>query len=176
MAHIPNFLDRVGSWALIVGALAFGIFWEVTLSDLDIPWMAALSIHGLSLATMAFGLIQLERSAVTERSWVGRTAVAVTIIGSFASVVLLAAGLSLLAVTLWREPGWRAAPSVLVTGSIALLLSYLLGARVGTEGAPDPSMAAALLFGAAGFLVPIGLILTAIKLRGLLVPGTAGTR
>lgn len=159
MTDNAHLLDRIGRWALVVGALAFGIFWESTLFDIDIPWPIALSIHGLSIATIALGLIHLERSAATGRSPIGWSGVALVIIGGFASFVLLAVGLSLLAVSLWIKPGWRAAPSLLVAGSIALLLSYLLGARVGTEGAPDPGLVASVLFCAAGFLIPIGLVL-----------------
>ena len=162
-SHNTHLLDRIGRWALIVGSLAFGIFWESALFDIDIPWLIALSIHGLSIATIAFGLIILERSAATGGSSIGWSGVALVIIGTFASFVLLAVGLSLVSVSLWIKPGWRAAPSVLVAGSIALVLSYLLGARVGTEGAPDPSLGAAVLFGTAGFLIPLGLVLISAK-------------
>ena len=159
----PHSLDRIGRWALVVGALAFGIFWESTLFDIGIPWVIALSIHGLSFVAIPFGLIQLERSAATGGTPMGWSGVALVIVGGFASFVLLAVGLSLLAVSLWIKPGWRAVPSVLIAGSITLLLSYLLGARVGTEDAPDPSSEAAVLFGAAGFLIPIGLVLIGAK-------------
>ena len=165
----PHLLDRIARWALVVGALAFGIFWEAALLDsaiswLDLPWPIALSIHGLSITTIAFGLILLERSAATGGgSLIGWSGVALVIIGTFASFVLLAVGLSLLAVSLWIKPGWRAASSVLIAGSITLLLSYLLGARVGTEDAPEPSLGAAILFGAAGVLIPIGLALISTK-------------
>ena len=159
----PHSLDRIGRWALIVGALAFGVFWESALFNIDIPWMIALGIHGLSLVTIAFGLVQLERSPAAGGSPLGWSGVVLVILGSFASFVLLAVGLSLLAVSLWIKPGWRAAPTVLVAGSLALLLSYLIGARVGTEDAPDPSLGAAVLFGAAGFLIPVGLVLISGK-------------
>lgn len=159
----PHFLDQIGRWALVVGALAFGIFWESALFSVDSPWVIALSIHGLSIVTIAFGLIHLERSGATGKSAIARVGIALIIIGSFASFVLLAAGLSLVSVSLWIKPGWRAAPSVLVAGSIALLLSYLLGGRVGTEDAPDPSLGAAILFGAAGLLIPLGLVFISAK-------------
>jgi len=176
MAHSQDatFADRAAVWSLIVGALAFGVVWETSLFDIDIPWLVDLSIHGLSIATIAFGLIQLERSTAPGSSSIGWVGVTLTVIGTFASFVLLAVGLTLLAVSLWIQPGWRAGPAVLVVGSIALLLSYLLGARVGTEGAPDPSLAAAVLFGSAGFLIPTGLVLIGVKKAALMQSGKRG--
>lgn len=154
-------VDRIGRWSLVIGALAFGIFWETALFEVDTPWPIALSIHGLSIGTIALGLIQLQRSLVVGSSSIGWVGVALTVVGTFASFVLLALGLTLVAISLWIQPGWRAGPVVLIVGSTALLLSYLLGARVGTEGTPDPSLAAAVLFGGAGFLIPLGLVLIA---------------
>lgn len=158
-------MDQVGRWALLIGALAFGVFWQAALfnAHIEIPSLIALSIHGLSIVAIAFGLIQLERSAAIGGSPVGWAAVGLSILGSFLSFVLLAVGLSLLAISLWIKPGWRLVPGVLVAGSTALLLSYLLGARVGTEDAPDPSLEAAVLFGVAGIFIPIGLILISAK-------------
>lgn len=157
-------MDQVGRWALVLGALAFGIFWEAALfnPNTEPPVLVALGIHGLSFMTIAFGLIQLERSSAMGGTAIGWTAVTLVSIG-FLSFVVLAVGLLLLAVSLWRKDGWLAAPSVLVAGSTALLLSYLLGARVGTEDAPDPSLGAAVLFGAAGILIPTGLILISAR-------------
>jgi hypothetical protein len=160
-------VDQAGVWSLIVGALAFGVFWEIALFGTDIPWPVALSIHGLSITTIALGLTLLERSPATGSSigWIG---VALTIVGTFASFVLLALGLTLVAISLVIQPGWRAGPGVLVVGSIALFISYVLGARVGTEGAPDPSVPAAVLFGIAGLLIPFGLVLIAAKAASLM--------
>jgi len=163
--------DRAGLWSLIIGATTFGIFWERALFEIDIPWPIALSIHGLLIATIAFGLIQLELSTSTRSSSTGWVGIALTVIGTFASFVLVAVGLTLVAISLWIRRGWRAGPAVLVVGSVALLLSYLLGARVGTEGAPDPSLAAAVLFGGAGFLIPTGLLLISAKKAALMQSG-----
>jgi hypothetical protein len=158
-----NNLDRLGRWSLVIGALAFAFFWETALFDVDAPWVIALSIHGVSIATIAFGLIKLEQSSVTGGFPIGWVGTAMAIVGTFASFVLLSVGLTIISISLWIQRGCRAAPAITLIGSVALLLSYLLGARVGTEGARDPSLAAAVLFGGAGFLIPLGLVLIAAK-------------
>jgi hypothetical protein len=159
--------DRSVPWSLRIGGLAFGVFWGTPLLGGDMPLAIALGLHGLSIATIAFGLIQLERSAAVGRSLIRWVGVALTIIGTFAWIVLLPPGLTVVGSSLWIQRGWRVGPAVLIVGSLALFLSYLLGARVGTEGAPDPSLSAALLFGSATILIPLGLVLVAAKAASL---------
>ncbi len=174
--HHPDGLDAAGIAALILGAISFATLWEAALFELDTAWPLALIIHGISIATIAFGLIRLQRG-VLDRSarltWVG---IILAVVGSFASFVLLSVGLALVGVAVCIQRGWRAGPIVVILGSATLLASYLLGARIGTEGAPDPSTAAAASFGIAALLIPLGLILIAIaEARLIRSDGTAKT-
>jgi hypothetical protein len=157
-------LNRAGPWLLVMGAVAFGLFWEAALlSDADIPVAISLGVHGISIVTIAIGLIQLQLSASTDRSAIGWAGVALTIAGTAASFVLLAVGLILLAISLLRARAWRDVSTLLIVGSIALLISYLLGARVGTEDAADPSLIAGIFFGGATLLISLGLLLIGAK-------------
>lgn len=169
MKDKANLLDRAGPWFLVIGAVAFGLFWEAALfSDADIPVAIALGVHGISIVTIAMGLIHLQRSASTDRSAIGWVGVALSIAGTAASFVLLAVGLILIVISLLRAREWRDVSSLLVAGSIALLISYLLGARVGTEDAADPSLVAAIFFGGAILLISLGLLLIGVRqLAGL---------
>ncbi|MFN2489214.1 MAG: hypothetical protein ABR529_05690 [Actinomycetota bacterium] len=133
----------------------------MALFDVHGPWVITLGLHGLSIVSIALELILHQRLPDTRTSLLSWIGVVLTIIGTFASFVALALGLTLVAISLWINLGWRITPVTLVAGSIALATSYALGARVGTEGAPDPSAPAAVLFGTAAFLIPIGLILVA---------------
>jgi len=72
----------------------------------------------------------------------------------------------LVAISLWLAREWRDISIVLIVGSIALLMSYLLGARVGTEDAADPSLVAGILFGGAVLLIPVGLLVIGVKQLG----------
>jgi len=157
-------LDRAGPWLLVIGAVAFGLFWEAALlSDADIPVAISLGVHGISIITIAMGLIHLQLSASTDRTTIGWVGVALTIAGTAASFVLLAVGLILIVISLLRAREWRDVSTLLVAGSIALLISYLLGARPGTEDAADPSLVAAIFFGGATLSISLGLLLIGVK-------------
>jgi hypothetical protein len=110
----PNGLDAAGIAALIVGAISFATFWEAALFELDSAWPIALSIHGVSIATIAFGLIRLQR-VVLDRSapltWAG---IILAEVGSFASFVLLGVGLALVGVAVCIQRGWGAGPIVVI--------------------------------------------------------------
>ena len=160
--HQHNGLDAAGIAALIVGAICFALFWGAALFELDTAWSIALGIHGVSIASIAFGLIRLQRVVLdTSRplTWAG---IILAVVGSFASLVLLGVGLAIVGVAVGNQRGWRAGPLLVILGSATLLVSYLLGVRIGTEGAPDPSTVAAASFGTAVLLIPLGLILIAI--------------
>jgi hypothetical protein len=164
MKDKAGLLDRAGPWLLVMGAVAFGLFWEAALlSDADIPVGIALGVHGISIVTIAMGLIHLQRSASTDRSAIGWAGVALTIAGIAASFVLLAVGLILIAISLLRAGVWRDVSTLLIVGSIALLISYLLGARVGTEDAAGPSLVAGICFAGATLLISLGLLLIGVK-------------
>jgi hypothetical protein len=164
MKDKADLLDRAGPWLLVMGAVAFGLFWETALlSDADIPVAIALGVHGISIVAIAIGLIQFQLSASTDRSAIDWVGVVLTIAGTAASFVLLAVGLILVAISLLRAREWRDVSTLLVVGSIALLISYLLGARVGTEDAADPSLIAGIFFGGATLLISLGLLLIGVK-------------
>ena len=164
MKDQADLLNRFGPWILVIGAVAFGLFWEAALlSDADIPVVISLGVHGISIVAIAIGLIHLQRWGSTDGSAIGWVGVALTIAGTAASFVLLAVGLILIAISLWLAREWRDVSIILIVGSIALLMSYLLGARVGTEDAADPSLAAAILFGGAALLISLGLLLIGVK-------------
>jgi hypothetical protein len=155
-------LNRAGPWFLVIGAVAFGLFWEAALlSDADIPAAIALGVHGISIVMMAIGLIHLQRSDSTNRTAIGWIGVALSIAGSAASFVLLALGLILVTITRLRE--WRGVSTILIAGSVSLLISYLLGASVGTEDAAEPSLVAGILFSGATLLISLGLLLIGVK-------------
>jgi hypothetical protein len=79
----PGLLNRAWPWLLVMGAVAFGLFWEAALlSDADIPVAIALGVHGISIVTIAMGLIHLQLSASTDRSAIGWAGVALTIAGT----------------------------------------------------------------------------------------------
>ena len=164
MKDKADLLNRAGPWFLVIGAVAFGLFWEAALlSDADIPVAIALGVHGISIVTIAIGLIHLQRSASTDGSAIGWVGVALSIAGTAASFVLLAVGLILVAISLLRAREWRDVSTLLIVGSIALLISYLLGARVGTEDAAEPSLVAGIFFGGATLLISLGLLLIGVK-------------
>ncbi len=166
MKDKTSLLNGVGPWFLVIGAVAFGLFWGTTPFDANIPSAISLGVHGISIVTIAIGLIHLQRSASTDGSAIGWVGVALTIVGTAASFVLLAAGLILVAISLWLAREWRDVSIVLIVGSIALLMSYLLGARVGTEDAADPSLVAGILFGGAALLISLGLLFIGVKQLG----------
>lgn len=167
MKDQANLLNRVGPWFLVIGAVAFGLFWETTLlSDADIPVAISLGVLGISIVAIVIGLIQLQRSASTDGSAIGWVGVALTIAGTAASFVLLAVGLILIAMSLWLARVWRDVSIILIVGSIVLLMSYLLGARVETEDAADPALAAAILFGGGTLLIALGLLLIGVRQLG----------
>jgi hypothetical protein len=153
-------LNSAGRWALMVGAVSFAIFWGMSLVAIDGPWALTLGLHGLSIVSIAFGLIRQYQSTPEIRNplldWIG---VALTIIGTFASFLILALGLTILAISLWTNDQRRLAPVVLVGGSTALALAYGLGARIGTEDAADPSLLAEILFGIGVLLISLGLLI-----------------
>jgi hypothetical protein len=159
-------LNEAGRWALIIGAVSFAIFWGMPLLEIDSPWAITLGLHGLLIVTIAFGLIRQQQTTMETRNtlldWIGGV---MTIIGTFASSLILAVGLTFVAISLWRN-GHRVAPVVLVGGSTALALSYALGARIGTEGAADPSLPAAVLFGIGVLLIALGLLIVAATAVG----------
>ena len=164
MKDRAELLNRAGPWLLVIGAVAFALFWEAALlSDADIPVAISLGVHGISIVTVAMGLIHLQLSASTDRLSVGWVGVALTIAGTAASFVLLAVGLILVAISLLRAREWRDVSTLVIVGSIALLISYLLGARVGTEDAADPSLVAGIFFGGATLLISLGLLLIGVK-------------
>ena len=174
MKDKDDLLDRAGPRLLVIGAVAFGLFWEAALlSDADIPVAIALGVHGISIIAIAMGLIHLQLSASTDRSTIGWVGVALTIAGAAASFVLLAVGLILIVISLLRAREWRDVSVLLVAGSIALLISFLLGARVGTEDAADPSLVAGIFFGGATLLISLGLLLTGARLLSASPSGTS---
>jgi len=71
MKDNADLLNRVGPWFLVIGAVAFGLFWATTLFDANIPSTISLGVHGISIVTIAIGLIHLQRSASTNRSAIG---------------------------------------------------------------------------------------------------------
>ena len=148
----------------MLGASAFALFWTAALFGPDIPWIVALGIHGISIGAIAFGLIELWTSLLrhTPGGRIALVGIIVSIIGSFASFILLAIGLSVIAITLWSL-GSRGVPVPLAVGSVALVASYVLGARIGTEDAPDPSLMAAVLFAVAVISIAMALVMLGLK-------------
>lgn len=160
---VNRFLYQAGRWLLIIGAMLFSVFWQLALFEVEGPWAITLGLHGLSSLAVAVGLILHQRLPETRVSLLSLIGVLLTVVGTLASFVVLALGLTLIAISLWIDVGSRVPPVMLIAGSVVLAVSYVLGARVGTEGVPDPSIPAAVLFGTATLLIPIGLILTAIE-------------
>jgi hypothetical protein len=126
-------LNSAGRWALMVGAVSFAIFWGMSLFAIDGPWALTLGLHGLSIVSIAFGLIRQYQSSTESRNpllnWIG---VALTIIGTFASSLILALGLTTLAISLWTNDQRRLSPVLVIGG----LQPSLLPTDSGLASAP----------------------------------------
>lgn len=158
--------DTATRISLIIGSVAFGLFWGSTLVDLQAPWMISLGMHGLSIILISFGLINRQRTADGSQFHrrLGWTAVAVTIAGLLTVVPLFATGFALVGLSLltWRRwlPG-----AVLTLGGLVFFAAYVFGTRIGDEAASKPDAGLSVIFAVALVLIVGGL--SAIGVRPL---------
>lgn len=75
--------ESAAGFSLIVGGVAFGLFWGRELINVQPPWLISLGVHGLSIVLISFALINLQRRRThsgVERN-LGWSGVALTLAG-----------------------------------------------------------------------------------------------
>jgi hypothetical protein len=155
---------KISGVSLIVGALAFGLFWGRELVEIQPPWMVSLAVHGLSILLISVGLIgmQLETAAPPTLRTVGWVANTITIVGLLTVLPLFLIGLACLGV-LWVVSRAWVRGSVLMIGALVFLAAYLFGSRIGDEGAREIGPTLSVAFSSALLLIVGGIVSTGLQ-------------
>jgi hypothetical protein len=168
----------VGGWALIVGGLAFALFWAgaaaSTTFDVDLPWFAGLAVHGISIVTLVTGLVLLALSTLRAPS--GRiiaVGAGVAVLGLLMVFPLFPAGLAVVAAGLLRD-GWpREVAMTTLVGALGLLALMVwryvtIGEAIaGDEGAPPLETVPAIAYVVTVVITAAGVVmLGGIRRRG----------
>jgi hypothetical protein len=156
----------IGGWSLVLGSFAFLIFWGAApLSVNDaIPWPVALAVHGMSIVLLSIGLVLTARYVAEPiaGSRVTRAGAAVAIAGLLAVLPLIPVGFGIFAVGLVLAGRDRIAAVVVAAGSVVLLATYVFGARVGVEDAPELSDGLRVAFQVSVLFIAIGLVIVGL--------------
>ena len=149
---------KVGGWCLIVGGLLFALFWSKSLVDVEVPWIAALSVHGLSIVLLTIGLItfQLGTERASPLSRLRWASVVVAIVGLWTVLPLFPMGLALLGVILSIRRRWVTG-ALLAGGSAVFLAAYVFGTHIGDESASAARGQLVLVFAVGLVLIAAGL-------------------
>ncbi len=151
----------LGGYALVVGALAFAVFWVMSATSFDdVPWAASLAIHGASIACLLFGLAalapELRSPGATNRMVL--VGVAITAVGLLTVFALIPLGLVLVGIGRLTARADTIPAALLVAGSVGLLTAVIAGVRVGMEDAPSLGLGSMLWFQGSAILIAAGLI------------------
>ena len=157
---------RIGGWSLLLGSLAFLIFWGAAPTSVNdaVPWLVALAVHGTSIVLLSIGLVLTARN-VTQPivgSWVTRAGAAVAIAGLLTVFPLIPVGFGVFAIGLVLAGRDRIGAVVATAGSVVLLATYVLGSRVGMEDAPEPSDGLRVAFQVSVLLIAVGLVIVGL--------------
>jgi len=156
----------IGGLSLVLGSFAFLIFWGAapTAVNSTIPWPVALAVHGTSIGLLTVGLVLTARY-VTQPivgSWVTRAGAAVAIAGLLTVFPLIPVGFGVFAIGLVLAGRDRIGTVVAMAGSVGLLVTYVLGARVGMEDAPELSDGLRVAFQVSVVLIAVGLAIVGL--------------
>ena len=145
---------------MIVGAIAFAVFWVLAPTSVnDVPWAAALAVHGVSIAALLIGLAAL--ALATSGDPRGRpmiAGIAVTTLGLLTAFLLIPIGLAAVAIGILLIRGSRLAAVLLLGGSAGLVAVFAAGARVGIDDAAPLSNGEMVWFQASVALTATGLV------------------
>lgn len=142
------------------------IFWGAAPTSVNdaIPWPVALAVHGMSISLLSIGLVLTARY-VTQPivgSWVTRAGAAVAIAGLLTVFPLIPVGFGIFAIGLVLAGRDRIGAVVATAGSVVLLATYVLGARVGMEDAPELSDGLRVAFQVSVLLIAVGLVIVGL--------------
>ena len=157
---------RIGGWSLVLGSFAFLIFWGAAPTSVNdaVPWLVALALHGMSMVLLSIGLVLTAR-CVTQPivgCWVTRAGAAVAIAGLLTVFPLIPVGFGIFAIGLVLAGRDRIGAVVATAGSVVLLATYVLGARVGMEDAPELSDGLRVAFQVSVLLIAVGLVIVGL--------------
>jgi hypothetical protein len=156
----------IGGWSLVLGSFAFFVFWGAAPTSLDdaIPWSVALAVHGMSIVLLSIGLVLTARDVTRPivGSWVTRTGVVVAIAGLLTVFPLIPVGFAIFAIGLVLAGRGRIGAVVATAGSLVLLATYVLGARVGMEDTPELSDGLRVAFQASVLFIAVGLVIVGL--------------
>lgn len=147
--------------ALAVGAVGFAVFWGAspTSANEDLPWIATLAVHGLSIVCLLFGLGTLALETRGDpRARTTFLGIGVTMAGILTAFLLIPIGLAVVGIGLLMVRGSRVAAALLLGGSAGLIAAYATGARVGMESAAPMSSGEIAWFQVSVALTAVGLI------------------
>ena len=155
----------LGACALILGALAFLVFWgsDVAWDDkllgAAVPWWIRLAVHGIAIVLMTSGLIMRNWIAPTSDAATRyeRIAAGVSIAGLLTVLPLFFVGIALLGVVTIVARGLFAAGLALLLGATLFAVTYGSGVRLGFEDGPPLSQIDKVLAASSITLVTIGL-------------------
>ena len=158
-------MRTISGTALVVGGLAFGLFWGQSLFDRgERSRLLSLGMHGLSIFLLTFGLIAMQRAATgaPRRRRLGWIGVGLCIAGLWTVLPLLGLGFALLGLSLI---GTRHSlvGSLLSVGAVLFAAAYLFGTHLGDEGAAEPDTGLRIVFAVALVLIAGALALIGFR-------------
>ena len=155
----------LGACALILGALAFLVFWgsDVAWDDkllgTAVPWWIRLAVHGIAIMLITPGLIMRYWMTPTSDSATRyeRIAAGLSIAGLLTVLPLFFVGVALLGVVTIVARGLLAVGLALLLGATLFAITYGSGVRLGFEDGPPLSQIDKILAASSITLVTIGL-------------------
>jgi hypothetical protein len=157
-------VNQMSGTSLVIGSLAFGLFWGRELVDVQPPWPVSLGVHGLSVLLIAFGLIQVQRQLEASQrlrqiAWI---AVVAVIVGQVALLPLFAIGLAVFAIILMLSSRRWLSGAAMTAGSLVFMAAYVFGTHIGDQTYPSPGQGLSVVFAAALALI-VGVILWIVE-------------
>jgi len=155
----------LGACALILGAVAFLVFWgsDVAWDDkllgVAAPWWIRLAVHGLAIVFITLGLVMpfWMTPALDSATRYERIASGLSIAGLLTVLPLFFVGIALLGVVTIAARGNLAAGLTLLLGAVLFAVSYGSGVRLGFEDGPPLSQIDRVLAASSITLVTIGI-------------------